>query len=439
MKNQSYKSNQVSQKPSRFLFIAVTCLFLLTSYNICHIILNDKSNQAEIHLSLPEEQRAYESKPVESQPEPWQIIDVKRGDTLSVILRRIGQSSKTLDAIIKTKHGKALTKIKPQQTIKIKSTDGTVDQLIYPMNARETLEIIRQGNNYQSRIHAQKIDNHEHFASFILKGSIYNSAKQQGIPLKLIRQMNEIFKWEINFARDIRTGDIMTLLYEAQYIENKLIDTGHLLAVTIKTKSKTYHAIRYKTPQGDYDYFTPEGRSLNKAFTRYPLRFTHISSTFSLSRMHPILHYRRPHKGIDLSAPIGTPVTATGNGRIVSIGRDGAYGNVIKIRHDNVYSSLYAHLLKFRKGLSRGSFVKRDEVIGYVGQSGLADGPHCHYEFHIHNQAKNPTTVPLPLGLSIPTHSLAAFKWYANSIIERLKLYENAQFAGLKNLKRKIG
>ena len=258
MKNQSYNhTKQAAHKPSRFLFIAVACLFLLTGYNICQLILSDKPTHAEILLSLPESaEETHESidkythhatkKPAQDH---WQIIEIKPQDTLSLIFKRIGQSPQTLDQIIKTKHGRALAKISPHQTIKIKYSSGVIQQLIYPMNARETLEIIRKNHLYQSRIHAQKIDNHEHFASFVMRGSLYNSAKQQGIPYKLVQQMNEIFKWEINFAKEIRQGDTLTLLYEAQYIENKMIGTGHLLAVSITTKNKKFQVIRYKPPQ----------------------------------------------------------------------------------------------------------------------------------------------------------------------------------------------
>src|SRR5690606_13274252 len=131
------------------------------------------------------------------------------------------------------------------------------------------------------------------------------------------------------------------------------------------------------------------GESFKKAFSHYPIKFSHISSTFSNSRYHPLLHYRRAHKGIDLAASIDTPILAVGDGTISTIGRHNGYGNMIKIKHDNTYSTLYGHMLRFAKGISKGSRVKRGQVIGYVGQTGLASGPHCHYELHVHNQPRN--------------------------------------------------
>ena len=175
--------------------------------------------------------------------------------------------------------------------------------------------------------------------------------------------------------------------------------------------------------------------SLKKAFVRYPIKFSHISSTFSLSRHHPILHYRRPHKGVDLAAPIGTPIHATGDGRIEIIGRDNGYGNMIKISHNKTYSSVYGHLLKFQKGLAKGNMVKKGQVIGFVGQSGLADGPHCHYEFHVNHNPRNPTTVELPRSLPISARERTAFRANANVLLARLKLYEEGNLVAAADKK----
>jgi murein DD-endopeptidase MepM/ murein hydrolase activator NlpD len=241
--------------------------------------------------------------------------------------------------------------------------------------------------------------------------------------------MTDIFYWEIDFAREVRAGDQFSIVYQANYIQDKLVSIGDIIAVTYTSHDNTHYAIRHVNASGDSDYFNRQGLSLKKAFTRYPVKFSHISSTFSLSRYHPVLHYRRPHKGIDLAASIGTPIYATGDGRITVIDRHNGYGNMIKISHNNTYSSLYAHMLRFQKGLSKGSYVKRGQVIGYVGQTGLADGPHCHYEFHVNHQPRNPSTIELPHGSPIPTKEKLAFQTKANTVIAQLKLYETAQLA----------
>jgi murein DD-endopeptidase MepM/ murein hydrolase activator NlpD len=267
---------------------------------------------------------------------------------------------------------------------------------------------------------------HTDYLTATVKGSLYASAKRANIPYKLIKQMTDIFNWEMDFIKDIRSGDRFTILYEAFYIEDKLVSIGDIIAVSYNNNGKKHQAIRHIDQSGDTEYFTPEGTSLKKAFSRYPVKFSHISSTYSLSRYHPILHYRRPHKGVDLAAPIGTPIYATGDGRVEQIERDSAYGNMVKVSHNKMYASLYAHLLKFQKGLSRGDRVKRGQIIGYVGQTGLADGPHCHYEFHVNHQPKNPSTIALPRSSPIGRREMPSFKAKAATLFAQLKLFEEA-------------
>ena len=227
----------------------------------------------------------------------------------------------------------------------------------------------------------------------------------------------------------MRAGDQFSIVYKAYYIDDKLVNTGEIYAVTYTNRGKTHEAIRHVDASGDYDYYTPQGASLKKAFSRYPIKFSHISSSYNLSRYHPILHYRRPHNGVDLAAAIGTPVHATGDGRIAIIDRHNGYGNMVKVAHNQGYSSIYAHLLRFQKGLARGDHVKRGQVIGYVGQTGLADGPHCHYEFHVNQQPKNPTTIELPHASPVSSREMASFKAQAHTLLAQLKLYEEATLA----------
>ena len=273
--------------------------------------------------------------------------------------------------------------------------------MIIPYTITQYLVIYKDKEHYKSKINTRKMNSHSHFLTATVQGSLYGTAKRYNIPSKLIRQMTEIFTWNINFAKDIKAGDQFSIVYKAYYIDDKLVGTGDILAVSYKNRGKTFEAIRLTNRAGHSDYYTPQGVSLKKAFNRYPVKFSHISSTFSLSRYHPILHYSRPHKGIDLAARIGTPIEATGDGRIEVIGRQNAYGNMIKINHNKTFSTIYGHMLKFQKGLSKGDYVKRGQIIGYVGQTGLASGPHCHYEFHINHQPKNPATIDLPRGIPL--------------------------------------
>lgn len=393
------------------------------------------------------EPKKVEPKKVELKKNPivnsseWKIIKTRPGDTLAGVFNRAGISAKTLHAIIKNNpHAKVLAAIKPNQELQLLVNNQTLEKMIMPFTSTQNLVVYKEGNLYKSKINSRKMSSHNHFVTATIQGSLYSTAKRNNIPYKLIQQMTDIFTWEIDFARDVRAGDQFTIIYKAFYIEDKQVGTGDILAVSYKNGGRTFQAVRHTNRNGQSDYFTPQGSGLKKAFNRYPIRFSHISSTFTLSRYHPILHYRRAHKGVDLAARIGTPIQATGDGRIEMIGRQSGYGNMIKINHSQIYSTIYGHMLKFQKGLSKGDFVRRGQIIGYVGQTGLASGPHCHYEFHINRQPKNPTTVDLPKSPPISGRELANFKANTNTLLAQLKLYEQGRLANNgKKIKGKKG
>ena len=353
---------------------------------------------------------------------------VRPGDTLSSVLKRAGINAQTWPQLLKNNaYSTQLTHLRPNQIIKIKVLQDHLEQLTLMLPDNESLVIRRSGTDYTTELHgAVSTISKNELVSATIQGSLYNTAKRAGIPYSLIEQMTTIFHGAINFRRDVRAGDQFTILYCASYKNNRMIKIGNILAMSFTHQGKTYQANRHKVSKNQFDYFTPQGNSLKQSFSRYPVQFTHISSMFSLSRMHPMLHYRRPHQGVDLVAPMGTPVYATGDGRIEQISHHSGYGNMIKISHQRVYSSIYAHLLRFQKGLSKGDFVRRGQLIGYVGRTGLAEGPHCHYEFHINHLPHNPSTVTLPHAALPPRH-LAAFKTRANQLMLQLKRYEMAQ------------
>lgn len=374
------------------------------------------------------------------QENELKTIKTRPGDSLAAVFSRLGISSQTLHTIMRENPStEGLTRLKPNQQLQFLIKNHTLEKMIAPLSSTQFIVVNREGRHYHSKINSYKVTHHNHYVTATVQGSLYGTAKNHNIPYKLIQQMTEIFAWDINFAKDVRAGDQFTIIYKALFVEDKLVGTGDIVAVSYKNRGKTFHAVLHTSRGGHSNYYSPQGNSLKNAFTRYPLRFSHISSTFSLSRYHPILRYRRPHKGVDLAAPIGTPIVATGDGRIEIIGRQSGYGNMIKIKHNNTYSSIYGHMLRFQKGLYKGSFVKRGQVIGYVGQSGLASGPHCHYEFHINNQPKNPTTVNLPRSDSVPSRELAHFKANTNTLLAQLKLYETGRFINSNKKNPKVG
>jgi murein DD-endopeptidase MepM/ murein hydrolase activator NlpD len=234
-------------------------------------------------------------------------------------------------------------------------------------------------------------------------------------------QLVAIYGWDIDFALDIRKGDKFKLIYEEKFKDDIKVSEGPILAAEFVNNKTSFKAVRYSLPEGNSDYFSETGASMRKAFIRTPLNFTRISSTFSLNRKHPVLNTIRAHKGVDYAAPSGTPVKAAGDGTITSIGRNGGYGRVIEIRHGGTYSTLYAHLSNYAKGLKKGSRVKQGQTVGYVGMSGLATGPHLHYEFRVNGVHRNPLTVQLPKADSIPDDLLVDFKDKSAPLLAQLE------------------
>lgn len=422
------KQKQQRRINSYQLWIIVS--FLLTCGLIVSLALNISKPKAKYisqPLALPEVDMEQSSHSPEAEEDTgWRIITPRKGDTLGRIFKREKLSQQTLLALLHSNpYANTITRIKPNQPIQMLIRDDILEKIIFQYSPTQLLITTLEKNHYVSKIKSRTMDTHHEYVTATVKGSLYQTAAHMKIHPKLIRQMVDIFNWEFDFSKDVRAGDQFSILYQAQYIDDKLVNTGDILAVSYTNHGHTHQAIRYNSPNGHTDYYTPSGNSLKKAFSRYPLQFTHISSTFSLSRYHPVLHYNRPHKGVDLAARIGTPIHATGDGRIVHIGRQSAYGNMIKIQHSKMYASLYGHLLRFQKGLSYGSYVKRGQIIGYVGQSGLATGPHCHYEFHVNQQPKNPTTIALPRAAPIARKDRYAFQNHASTLLASLKLYES--------------
>ena len=229
-----------------------------------------------------------------------------------------------------------------------------------------------------------------------LISSLFLDGKKAGLSEKLIIQLAKIFAWDIDFALNIQPDDQFTLIYEKLYVDGEEYDTGNILAAEFVTRGQIFRALRYLSNRGKVNYYDPEGNNLRKAFLRTPVEFTRISSRFNLRRRHPVLNRIRAHKGVDYAAPKGTPVRATGNGRIRFMGTQRGYGRVIVVQHQQKYTTLYAHLLHFDKKIRRSTTVRQGQVIGYVGKSGLASGYHLHYEFRVNKIHRNPLTVKLP-------------------------------------------
>ncbi len=332
----------------------------------------------------------------------WQSANIKvnKGDTLDSIFKQQGLNARLLQQIMNLGAPvKALQALHPGQTLKfIMNEQGQLEELFIPVSKNQLLVIRNTGQGFEAKTTDLPITNKMTFASGTITGSLYLSAKNAGLSKASISQLSSIFGGEIDFAKTLRKGDTFNVVYEKKYLNGKHIGNGDIIAAEIKTHGKTYAATRYIDPRGKTHYYSPKGMNLHQPIERYPLHFAFISSTFSLHRYHPILHIYRPHYGVDLAAVTGTPIHSTANGRIIFIGKDGGYGNAIKIRHNRKYTMIYGHMSRFAKHMHHGTRVHEGQLIGYVGQTGLATGPHLHYEVRIYGKPKDPLKIKLPHG-----------------------------------------
>lgn len=232
------------------------------------------------------------------------------------------------------------------------------------------------------------------YAAGQISHSLYTDARKIGLSAKQANQLVQIFSQK-NIAQNVHPGDQFSVLYESPKTVKQKKYSGNIMAAQITHKDKTYQLLRFTDPKGHSGYYTPQGQTLNEGLLRAPVHFTYISSGFSNNRLDPILHYRRPHLGVDYAAPTGTPVKAAGDGVVEEVSYRGGYGRTVVLRHDDKYSTLYGHLSRYAD-IRAGDTVQQGEVIGYVGQTGFATGPHLHYEIHVNDVPFNPLTVALP-------------------------------------------
>ncbi len=256
-----------------------------------------------------------------------------------------------------------------------------------------------------------------HYAGMIIHSSFYNDAKKHGIPDNVIAHIMHILALQVDFKKT-HVGDKLLVAYD---------NDDDVIAVQFFQGHRTYTAIQYVNAQGDIEYFSPEGDSLKKAFTRFPVKYTHINSLFNMHRMHPVTHVIRPHTGVDLAGALGTPVYSIGDGQVSFIGWEGAYGNIVKIQHNDKYSSMYAHLLRFAPNLSKGNRIKRGQLIGYLGQTGNATGPHVHFEVRVYNVPVDPLTVKLPQASSVSPSLMKIYRERTKNLLDALAYYQKTQ------------
>jgi murein DD-endopeptidase MepM/ murein hydrolase activator NlpD len=376
--------------------------------------------------SLPEElieiSEAYENKV--SQVITYQIHEVKNGENLSIIFEDYKVPLNTAYRIFRLDEKKLLSKIRPGDKMRFTYLDENIISIEIGKNPTNSLLINLNDGISISEIN-KEVELIQSFKSGIIKTSFYEAALESDIPDSVIMDFAYIFGWDVDFVFDIREGDSFYLIYETPYSDGEKIKNGDIVAAKFINNGKIYKANRFYTSSNKKEFFDDEGNNLQKAFLRAPLDFAYISSHFNPNRMHPVLHTLRAHNGTDYAAKRGSPVRTTGNGTIKYVGRRNGCGNEIVIQHTNDYSTRYCHLDKFQSGIKKGKKVLQGETIGYVGSTGLATGPHLHYEFKIGNKHIDPVKLKLPSAEPISNNLKSDFDTLVNNnklMLSKLKL-----------------
>jgi murein DD-endopeptidase MepM/ murein hydrolase activator NlpD len=263
-----------------------------------------------------------------------------------------------------------------------------------------------------------------------VRSSLFAAADAVGLPDAVTMQLADIFSGDVDFLHDLRRGDRFSVLYEVRRIDGEPGGAGRIVAAEFVNKGVAYRAFLWRSADGTESYYGEDGRSLRKAFLRSPVEFTRITSGFSLARFHPFLQTWRAHKGVDFAAPKGTPVHAAGSGKVTVAGWQGGYGNVVMLQHTGAYSTVYAHLSRFAPGVKPGLHVSQGDLIGYVGMTGWATGPHLHYEFRVDNVQKNPMAIALPNAQPVSPGQKAAYLAQVGALDEALALGRGVVLAG---------
>jgi len=384
-----------------------------------------ESSEPELSQATLPQQDAADPSLADSQEavqiENWIEYKVRSGDSLSTLFQRAGLSARDVYQVTQaTADSQVLNRLFPGQTLSFLIEEGELKKLRIVQDQLNSIQLERTEEGYSTKQISRTPDIQTEIVSGTINNSLFVDAIQAGLSDRLIMEMAQILGWDIDFALDIRKGDSFRVLYEEQYLDGKKIGEGDILAVEFTNRGDTFTALRFTDSKGDSNYYTPDGHSMRKAFLRSPVDFRRISSRFNPQRFHPVLGVKRPHRGTDYAAAIGTPIKAAGDGKIIWRGTKGGYGRTIIIQHGGNITTLYGHMNGYKSGLSTGSRVKQGQVIGYVGKSGLATGPHLHYEFRVNGVHKNPETVELPQAEPVPASERAAFEKQASQLIALL-------------------
>lgn len=337
-------------------------------------------------------------------------VIVRRNDTLDRIFRQLELSLTDLANLRAVAGTRAmLDRLMPGEALRFHHRDGSLIGLERNLSLTEQLRVTRAGDDFHADVVARPIQTRTQLAHAVIDSSLFEAGTDAGLQDQTVLELARLFGWDIDFALDLRSGDEFTVSYERIFQDGQYLQDGAILAASFINQGREVRAVRFVAPDGSVGYYSPDGHSMQKAFLRAPLEFRRVSSRFSTARWHPILNRVRAHEGVDYAAPSGTPVYAAGDGRIRFRGVRGGYGNLLEIEHGAGVVTVYGHLSRFASSARRGARVRQGQTVAFVGMTGLATGPHLHYEYRLNGRYLDPQRVKLPDSTPIAPELQAEF------------------------------
>ena len=358
------------------------------------------------------------------------MLKFASGDTMEGLFRRNNLDVGHLMLITQLEEvQKRFRKIKPGDVFEVTHDNGRLISMYTKLDLTSALQIERRAAGFSAKIVERPIEKRNRIAYGVIDSSLFESGANAGLSDKIIMNIAGIFAWDVDFVLDIRAGDNYYVQYEEIWQDGKFVADGEIIAAEFNNNGRTIQAIRFVYDDNRSEYFTPDGHSVRKAFIRAPVDFTRISSNFNPRRRHPILNRIRAHRGVDYAAPRGTPVKASGDGRVIYRSNKSGYGRTIILQHGGNITTLYAHLSGYAAKARMGSRVVQSQTIGYVGMTGLATANHLHYEYRLDGVHRNPRTVNLPDAKPIAEQYRDRFMAEAGSILKELEQFKSTQVA----------
>ena len=412
------------------LLIGIFVLFFLSFSISANASLESDKERFKLPLPALNADLENASNQNDSNTEQWQEHSVKIGknDTLGTALHRLKIPASTTHEITLAKNSRKLTSLRVGDELKIwVDKNHTLQKILYPKTQVVSYELVKTDSGYH--IHQKKADVEIRTETAIgtIEGAFYPAAKRAGLSARSIMNLADIFSWDIDFGRQLRPGDNFKVIYETKYLNGQYIGDGSILAaqlITNKGKDK-HNAFLMRDKDKTVGYYNEKGKNLRKAFLRSPVDYVRITSRFNPKRFHPVLKKWRSHRGVDYGGPKGTPIRATGNGKIIRRGWSSGYGKHIRIQHANKYTTVYGHFSRYGK-FKKGQYVKQGDVIGYMGKTGLATGVHLHYEFRVKNRHVDPLKVKFPDAAPINRKYRTQFKKNAKFLLTQLDRLESS-------------